>query len=116
MVRRGPGTLPQGRTNVYSTRPERCLLSSAFLAQRAQFEGEVVAYLRAGQVQNHEAQVTGLEQAIAPFIGLFHRHNTGKMVKVAENGAAELITGIARKRRARLRTGERPMIGADESK
>jgi NADPH-dependent curcumin reductase CurA len=36
--------------------------------------------LRAGKLLNHETQVTGIEQAIAAFIGLFHGQNTGKMV------------------------------------
>jgi NADPH-dependent curcumin reductase CurA len=53
---------------------------SDFLHQRAQFEREVGRYYLSGSLKNHETQVSGLEQAIPAFIGLFHGQNTGKMV------------------------------------
>ena len=53
---------------------------SDFLDQRAQFEREIGRDLLAGKLTNPETQVTGLEQAIPAFIGLFQGKNTGKMV------------------------------------
>jgi len=59
---------------------------SDFLDQRAQFEREVGRHYLSGALKNHETQVSGLEQAIPAFIGLFRGQNTGKMVVKLDHG------------------------------
>jgi len=53
---------------------------SDWLGRRAEFEGEVGAYVKAGQVKNKESVVKGIDRAPAAFIGLFRGENVGKMV------------------------------------
>jgi NADPH-dependent curcumin reductase CurA len=53
---------------------------SDWLGRRAEFEEEVGAYVKAGNVKNKETVVKGIDQAPAAFIGLFHGQNVGKMV------------------------------------
>lgn len=76
-----PSPGPNNLMNIVTKRLTwKGFIVSDFLDQRARFETEVGGYLRAGQLKNHETQITGLEQAIAAFIGLFNGQNTGKMV------------------------------------
>jgi len=73
---------------------------TAFLTNRAMLQGilvtdwedrygeglnQLAVWLREGRLKSHETVVEGFESAPVAFIGLFHGHNTGKMlVKVAE--------------------------------
>ncbi|MBW4534346.1 MAG: NADP-dependent oxidoreductase [Pleurocapsa minor HA4230-MV1] len=47
---------------------------------QGEFEREVGSYFRAGKLKNKETVVTGLDQAVGAFIGLFEGKNVGKMV------------------------------------
>ena len=53
---------------------------SDFLDRRPQFVQEVGGYFRAGKLKNEETVVSGIEQAVPAFIGLFSGKNMGKMV------------------------------------
>ena len=53
---------------------------SDFLDRRPQFVQEVGGYFRAGKLKNAETVVSGIEQAVPAFIGLFAGKNLGKMV------------------------------------
>jgi hypothetical protein len=53
---------------------------SDFLERRPQFIQEVGGYFRAGKLKNEETVVSGIEQAVPAFIGLFTGKNLGKMV------------------------------------
>jgi len=53
---------------------------SDFLDRRPQFIQEVGGYFRAGKLKNEETVVSGIEQAVPAFIGLFAGKNLGKMV------------------------------------
>jgi len=53
---------------------------SDFLDRRAQFIQEVGGYFRAGKLKNEETVVSGIEQAVPAFIGLFAGKNMGKMI------------------------------------
>jgi NADPH-dependent curcumin reductase CurA len=76
-----PSPGPSNLMNIVTKRLTwKGFIVSDFLEQRAQFEREVGGYLLAGKLLNHETRVSGLEQAISAFIGLFHGNNTGKMV------------------------------------
>jgi len=53
---------------------------SDFLDRRPQFVQEVGGYFKAGKLKNEETVVSGIEQAVPAFIGLFAGKNVGKMV------------------------------------
>ena len=76
-----PSPGPNNLMNIVTKRLTwRGFIVGDFFDQRARFESEVGALLRAGELKNHETLVDGLEQAVPAFIGLFHGRNTGKMV------------------------------------
>jgi NADPH-dependent curcumin reductase CurA len=56
------------------------LLVRDWLDRQAEFEKEVGGYYRTGKLKNKETVVTGIEQAVSAFVGLFLGNNTGKMV------------------------------------
>jgi NADPH-dependent curcumin reductase CurA len=56
------------------------LIVSDSLNRQGEFEQEVGGYFRAGKLKNKETMVTGLDQAVGAFIGLFEGKNVGKMV------------------------------------
>lgn len=51
-----------------------------WIAHQVQFEKEMGGYLRDGTVKNKETVITGLENAVDAFLGLFQGRNTGKLV------------------------------------
>ena len=53
---------------------------SDFLDRRPQFVQEAGGHFRAGKLKNEETVVSGIEQAVPAFIGLFAGKNLGKMV------------------------------------
>lgn len=76
-----PSPGPSNLMNIVSKRLTwKGFIVSDFLDQRARFESEIGAYLRAGMLHNQETQVVGLEQAVAAFLGLFDGKNVGKAV------------------------------------
>lgn len=76
-----PSPGPSNLMNIVSKRLTwKGFIVSDFIDQRASFEAEVGAFLRAGKLYNHETLVDGLERAVPAFIGLFHGQNTGKTV------------------------------------
>jgi NADPH-dependent curcumin reductase CurA len=56
------------------------LLVRDWLDRRASFENEVGGYFRAGKLRNKETVVTGIENAVDAFLGLFAGKNVGKMI------------------------------------
>lgn len=53
---------------------------SDWLGRRAEFQEEMSAYIKAGELRNRETVVNGIDQAVPAFVGLFHGANVGKMV------------------------------------
>jgi NADPH-dependent curcumin reductase CurA len=51
-----------------------------WLDRQDEFEKEMMGYLRAGQLRNHETVVSGIDQAVPAFLGLFQGNNLGKML------------------------------------
>lgn len=77
----GPRPGPNNLMNIVTKRLTwKGFIVSDFLDQRSQFEREIGRDLLADKLTNPETQVTGLEQAIPAFIGLFQGKNTGKMI------------------------------------
>jgi NADPH-dependent curcumin reductase CurA len=56
------------------------LLVRDWLDRRASFENEVGGYFRAGKLRNKETVLTGIENAVDAFLGLFAGKNVGKMI------------------------------------
>jgi NADPH-dependent curcumin reductase CurA len=56
------------------------LIVGDWLDRRGEFEQEVGGYFRAGKLKSKETMVTGIDQAVGAFIGLFEGKNIGKMV------------------------------------
>jgi len=56
------------------------LIVSDWLDHQAEFEKEVGGYFKAGKVKHKETVVTGIDQAVKAFIGLFQGQNIGKMI------------------------------------
>ena len=56
------------------------LMVRDWLDRRTSFENEVGSYFRAGELRNKETVVTGIENAVNAFLGLFAGKNIGKMI------------------------------------
>jgi NADPH-dependent curcumin reductase CurA len=56
------------------------LMVRDYLDRQDDFEREVGAYFRTGKLKNKETVVTGIDQAVNAFLGLFEGNNIGKMV------------------------------------
>ena len=56
------------------------LIVSDWLSHQGEFEQEVGGYFRTGKLKNKETVVTGIDQAVNAFIGLFEGNNIGKMI------------------------------------
>ena len=73
-----------GPTNLFNIITKRLTMRgfivSDWLDRRAEFEQEMGAYIKAGEVKNKETVVKGIDHAAAAFIGLFQGQNVGKMV------------------------------------
>ena len=74
----------RGPSNLFNITTKRLtmkgLIVSDWLDRQAEFEDEVGAYLRAGTLKSKETLVSGIDQAVAAFIGLFDGTNVGKMI------------------------------------
>jgi hypothetical protein len=74
----------RGPSNLFNITTKRLtmkgLIVSDWLDRQAEFEDEVGAYLRAGTLKSKETLVSGIDQAVAAFIGLFDGTNLGKMI------------------------------------
>jgi NADPH-dependent curcumin reductase CurA len=75
--RRGPSNLFHVTTKRLTMKG---LIVSDWMDRQAEFEREVGAYLRAGTLKSKETVVSGIEQAVPAFLGLFDGTNVGKMV------------------------------------
>lgn len=73
-----------GPTNLFNMIGKRLtmkgLIVRDWLDRQSEFEQEVGSYVRAGKLKNKETVVTGIDQAVSAFIGLFAGKNVGKMV------------------------------------
>ena len=73
-----------GPANLFSITTKRLTMKGMivgdWLHRQAEFEKEVGGYFRAGKLKNKETVVTGIENAVDAFIGLFAGKNIGKMV------------------------------------
>jgi hypothetical protein len=56
------------------------LIVRDWLDRQGEFDKEVGGYFRAGRLKNKETVVTGIDQAVGAFLGLFTGKNIGKMV------------------------------------
>jgi len=56
------------------------LIVSDWLDRQAEFQREVGGYLCAGTLKSKESLVSGIDQAVTAFIGLFDGTNVGKMI------------------------------------
>ncbi|MGB3788779.1 MAG: hypothetical protein WA949_12265 [Phormidesmis sp.] len=56
------------------------LIVSDWLSHQGEFEQEVGGYFRDGKLKNKETVVTGIDNAVGAFIGLFEGKNIGKMI------------------------------------
>jgi NADPH-dependent curcumin reductase CurA len=73
-----------GPSNLFNMTTKRLtmkgLIVGDWLDRRGEFEQEVGGYFRAGKLKSKETMVTGIDQAVGAFIGLFEGKNIGKMV------------------------------------
>jgi NADPH-dependent curcumin reductase CurA len=73
-----------GPANLFNITTKRLTMKGMivgdWLHRQAEFEKEVGGYFRAGKLKNKETVVTGIENAVDAFIGLFAGKNIGKMV------------------------------------
>jgi len=51
-----------------------------WMDRQGEFESEVGGYFRTGKLKSKETIVTGIDQAVDAFIGLFAGKNVGKMI------------------------------------
>jgi NADPH-dependent curcumin reductase CurA len=74
----------RGPSNLFNITTKRLtmkgLIVSDWLDRQAEFQHEVGGYLRAGTLTSKETLVSGIDQAVTAFIGLFDGANVGKMV------------------------------------
>jgi hypothetical protein len=74
----------RGPSNLFNITTKRLtmkgLIVSDWLDRQAEFQEEVSGYLRAGALKSKETVVSGIDQAVPAFIGLFDGTNVGKMV------------------------------------
>ena len=74
----------RGPSNLFNITTKRLtmkgLIVSDWLDRQAEFQHEVGGYLRAGTLKSKETVVSGIDQAVTAFIGLFDGTNVGKMV------------------------------------
>jgi hypothetical protein len=75
--RRGPSNLFYVTTKRLTMKG---LIVSDWFDRQAEFQHEVGGYLRAGTLKGKETVVSGIDQAVTAFIGLFDGTNVGKMV------------------------------------
>ena len=84
-----------GPTNLFNMITKRLtmkgLIVRDWLAHQAEFEQEVGGYFRAGRLRSKETIVTGLDQTVSAFLGLFHGRNTGKMIVSLAPSAGEKL-------------------------
>ena len=77
-------TPQSGPANLFNITTKRLtmkgLIVSDWLEQQGEFEREVGGYFRAGKLKNRETVVTGIDQAVDAFLGLFEGKNVGKMI------------------------------------
>lgn len=73
-----------GPSNLFNMTTKRLTMKGLIVGDslnlQGEFEREVGSYFRAGKLKNKETIVTGLDQAVGAFIGLFEGKNVGKMV------------------------------------
>ena len=73
-----------GPANLFNMTTKRLtmkgLIVGDWLELQGEFEKVVGGYFRAGKLKNKETVVTGIDQAVGAFLGLFQGNNTGKMV------------------------------------
>jgi NADPH-dependent curcumin reductase CurA len=73
-----------GPSNLFNMTTKRLTMKGLIVGDslnlQGEFEREVGDYFRAGKLKNKETIVTGLDQAVGAFIGLFEGKNVGKMV------------------------------------
>lgn len=73
-----------GPTNLFNMITKRLTMKGMivrdWLDRQGEFEKEVGAYFRAGQLKSKETVAQGITQAVGAFLGLFQGHNLGKMV------------------------------------
>jgi hypothetical protein len=75
--RRGPSNLFNMTTKRLTMKG---LIVSDWLDRQAEFQREVGGYLRAGTLKSKETLVSGIDQAVTAFVGLFDGTNVGKMI------------------------------------
>ena len=78
-------TTPQpGPNNLFNVTTQRLTMRGLIVSdgwdRQGEFEREVGGYFRAGKLKNQETVVTGIDQAVSAFLGLFSGKNLGKMV------------------------------------
>jgi hypothetical protein len=75
---------PPGPSNLFNVTTKRLtmkgLIVSDWLDRQTEFQLELGGYLRAGTLIGEETVVSGIDQAVGAFIGLFDGTNVGKMV------------------------------------
>ena len=73
-----------GPANLFNMTTKRLtmkgLIVRDWLDRQDEFEKEVGGHFRAGRLRSKETVVTGLDQAVGAFVGLFEGKNVGKMV------------------------------------
>ena len=73
-----------GPANLFNMTTKRLtmkgLIVRDWLDQQDQFAREVGGYFRAGRLKSKETVVSGLDQAVGAFLGLFEGKNLGKMI------------------------------------
>ena len=73
-----------GPANLFNMTTKRLtmkgLIVSDWFDRQGEFEQEVGGYFRAGKLKNKETVVSGIDQAVSAFLGLFEGKNVGKMV------------------------------------
>jgi NADPH-dependent curcumin reductase CurA len=74
----------RGPSNLFNITTKRLtmkgLIVSDWLDRQAEFQQEVGGYVRAGTLKARETVVSGIDQAVPAFLGLFDGTNVGKMV------------------------------------
>ncbi|WP_019507278.1 zinc-binding dehydrogenase [Pleurocapsa sp. PCC 7319] len=76
-----PPSAPHNLPNMTTKRlTMKGLIVSDWLDHQSEFEREVGGYVQAGKLKSKETVVTGIDQAVSAFIGLFEGKNIGKMV------------------------------------
>jgi NADPH-dependent curcumin reductase CurA len=73
-----------GPSNLFNITTKRLTMKGLIVSDSlhliAEFQQEVGGYFQAGKLKNQETVVTGIDRAVAAFLGLFEGKNIGKMV------------------------------------